>query len=59
MIKLPSFYRPKRILGLCYVVVKVSLLTVAEIGVFPIVCGWWLDICSLPLVDATFKVIFL
>uniref|UniRef100_A0A0P5K8I6 E3 ubiquitin-protein ligase MARCHF6 n=1 Tax=Daphnia magna TaxID=35525 RepID=A0A0P5K8I6_9CRUS len=47
--------RPKRILGLCYVVVKVSLLTVAEIGVFPIVCGWWLDICSLPLVDATFK----
>jgi len=47
--------KPKRILGLCYVVVKVSLLTVAEIGVFPIVCGWWLDICSLPLVDATFK----
>lgn len=36
---------------------KVSLLTVAEIGVFPIVCGWWLDICSLPLVDATFRVI--
>ena len=50
-------FRPKRILGLCYVVVKVSLLTVAEIGVFPVVCGWWLDICSLPLVDATFKVI--
>jgi len=44
------------VLGLCYVVVKVSLLTVAEIGVFPVVCGWWLDICSLPLVDATLKV---
>jgi len=47
--------KPKRVLGLCYVVVKVSLLTVAEIGVFPVVCGWWLDICSLPLVDATLK----
>eukprot|EP00058_Branchiostoma_floridae_P019098 XP_002604587.1 hypothetical protein BRAFLDRAFT_92810 [Branchiostoma floridae] len=26
---------------------KVSLLVVLEIGVFPLVCGWWLDICSL------------
>eukprot|EP00058_Branchiostoma_floridae_P026802 XP_002612293.1 hypothetical protein BRAFLDRAFT_80099 [Branchiostoma floridae] len=25
----------------------VSLLVVLEIGVFPLVCGWWLDICSL------------
>lgn len=42
-----SFKRTERILGLCYVVVKVSLLSVFEIGVFPLVCGWWLDICSL------------
>lgn len=26
---------------------KVSLLVVVEIGVFPLICGWWLDICSL------------
>lgn len=34
-------------LGLCYVVVKVMLLVVIEVGVFPVICGWWLDICSL------------
>lgn len=47
--------RPRRALGLCYVVVKVSLLSVVEIGVLPLVCGWWLDICSLALFDATLK----
>ncbi|XP_051166426.1 E3 ubiquitin-protein ligase MARCHF6 [Leptopilina boulardi] len=45
----------QRILGLCYVVVKVSLLSVVEIGVLPLVCGWWLDICSLAMFDATLK----
>ena len=39
--------RSKRVLGLCYVVVKVSLLVVVEIGIFPLICGWWLDVCSL------------
>ena len=47
--------RQRRILGLCYIVVKVSLLSVVEIGVLPLVCGWWLDICSLPMFDATLK----
>lgn len=47
--------KPRRILGLCYIVVKVSLLSVVEIGVLPLVCGWWLDICSLPVFDATLK----
>ena len=42
-----KFKKTERVLGLCYVVVKVSLLSVFEIGVFPLVCGWWLDICSL------------
>ncbi|KAK3085869.1 hypothetical protein FSP39_009847 [Pinctada imbricata] len=37
----------RRVLGLCYVVVKVMLLVVIEVGVFPVICGWWLDICSL------------
>lgn len=42
-------------LGVCYIVVKVSLLVVVEIGVFPLICGWWLDICSLEMFDATLK----
>ncbi|KAI1285561.1 E3 ubiquitin-protein ligase MARCHF6 [Halotydeus destructor] len=52
---LMSFKRTERLLGLCYVVVKVSLLSVFEIGVFPLICGWWLDICSLPLLGATLE----
>ena len=40
---------------MCYVVVKVSLLLVIEIVAFPIVCGWWLDICSLSLFDASLR----
>ncbi|XP_064599110.1 E3 ubiquitin-protein ligase MARCHF6-like [Liolophura sinensis] len=47
--------RFRRVLGLCYVVVKVKLLVVVEIGVFPLICGWWLDICSLAMFDATLK----
>lgn len=45
--------RVRSLIGLCYIVVKVSLLSVVEIGVLPLVCGWWLDICSLPLFDDT------
>lgn len=52
---LTRFRRTERLLGLCYVVVKVSLLSVLEIGVFPLVCGGWLDICSLPMLDATIQ----
>ncbi|XP_036337053.1 E3 ubiquitin-protein ligase MARCHF6, partial [Rhagoletis pomonella] len=47
--------RVRWVIGLCYIVVKVSLLSVVEIGVLPLVCGWWLDICSLPLFDASIK----
>ncbi|XP_074616038.1 E3 ubiquitin-protein ligase MARCHF6-like [Acropora palmata] len=50
-----GFRRPKRLLGLSYVVVKVSLLMLVEIGLFPLVCGWWLDICSLSLFGVTLK----
>jgi E3 ubiquitin-protein ligase MARCH6 len=34
----------------------VALLLVAEILVFPVVCGWWLDICSLSLFYCGFPV---
>ena len=50
-----NFKKSSRIFGLCYVVVKVSLLLVIEILAFPVICGWWLDICSLSLFDATLK----
>lgn len=53
--KLLRLKRARRILGLCYIVVKVSLLSVVEIGVLPLICGWWLDLCSLPMFDATLK----
>jgi E3 ubiquitin-protein ligase MARCH6 len=29
---------------------------VIEILAFPVICGWWLDICSLSLFDASLKV---
>lgn len=50
-----GLYKAKRLVGLCYVVVKVSMLSVVEIGILPLVCGWWLDICSLAMFDATLK----
>lgn len=34
---------------------QVSLLTVVELGILPLICGWWLDICSLSMFDATLK----
>ena len=53
--KLLRFKKFSRVFGLCYVVVKVALLLVIEIVAFPVICGWWLDICSLALFDATLK----
>ena len=53
--KLLRFKKFSRVFGLCYVVIKVALLLVIEIVVFPVICGWWLDICSLNLFDATLK----
>lgn len=31
----------------CNFSLQVSLLMLVEIGLFPLVCGWWLDVCSL------------
>nr|CAD7594684.1 unnamed protein product [Timema genevievae] len=55
VVSLLGLSRSRRLLGLCYVVVKVSLLSVVEIGVLPLICGWWLDICSLSMFDATLR----
>lgn len=36
-----------------YLMIKVFLLVTMELCIFPIICGWWLDICSLPLTGST------
>ncbi|XP_071958271.1 E3 ubiquitin-protein ligase MARCHF6-like [Antedon mediterranea] len=48
-----TFERCRRFVGMCYIMLKVFLLVILEIGVFPLVCGWWLDICSLSLFNST------
>ncbi|XP_065210873.1 E3 ubiquitin-protein ligase MARCHF6 [Planococcus citri] len=55
IISVAKLTKISRLLGLCYIVVKVSLLLVIEIGALPLICGWWLDICSLPVFNATLK----
>ena len=31
---------------MAYLALKVSILLLLEAGIFPLFCGWWLDICS-------------
>uniref|UniRef100_A0A672H602 E3 ubiquitin-protein ligase MARCHF6 n=1 Tax=Salarias fasciatus TaxID=181472 RepID=A0A672H602_SALFA len=50
---LVKFQRSRWFLGVCYIVIKVSLLVFMELGLFPLICGWWLDICSLDMFNAT------
>ena len=50
---LASFNRAKKIIGLCYIVIKVVLLIAVEICVFPLICGFWLDLCSLKMFNAS------
>ncbi|XP_020109239.1 probable E3 ubiquitin ligase SUD1 isoform X2 [Ananas comosus] len=33
--------------------VKVAFLLVIELGVFPLMCGWWLDVCTLKMLGST------
>lgn len=48
-----SFYRARKVIGLSYIVIKVALLVVTEICIFPLICGVWLDICTLKLFNST------
>ncbi|CAF1959672.1 unnamed protein product [Rotaria magnacalcarata] len=43
--------RIRRVVGLAYIVLKVALLIVLEILLFPFICGIWLDICSLRILN--------
>ncbi|XP_042497936.1 probable E3 ubiquitin ligase SUD1 [Macadamia integrifolia] len=33
--------------------VKVAFLLVIELGVFPLMCGWWLDVCTIKMLGKT------
>ncbi|OVA15638.1 zinc finger protein [Macleaya cordata] len=33
--------------------VKVAFLLVIELGVFPLMCGWWLDVCTVKMLGKT------
>ncbi|EYC03759.1 hypothetical protein Y032_0092g2608 [Ancylostoma ceylanicum] len=50
VLRLASLYR---VLGICFLVLKVFLLVLIEIGFFPIICGCWMDLCSLKLFSAS------
>lgn len=41
--------------GLKYMMtmLKVAFLLLIELGVFPLMCGWWLDICTLSMLGGT------
>lgn len=42
-----------RFLGVSFLIIKVFLLVFLEIGFFPVMCGCWMDVCTLPLFNAT------
>ena len=52
---IPSSTHAQTNLSFCIFFLQVSLLSVVEIGVLPLICGWWLDICSLSMFDATLR----
>ena len=41
-----SVCRVRSILGVMYVAIKVGLILAVEAGIFPLLCGWWIDICA-------------
>lgn len=43
-------YRLYTTAGMICLMLKVFLLVVVELIFFPILCGWWLDICSVNLI---------
>lgn len=44
-----------RVLRYLATFVKIVVLIVFEFGIFPLGCGWWLDICTLKLLNSTLE----
>ena len=55
VLQIAKFHWTGRLFGLCYIILKVALLVLVEIGIFPLLCGIWLDICSLKVFDSTLE----
>ncbi|XP_076818260.1 E3 ubiquitin-protein ligase MARCHF6-like [Clavelina lepadiformis] len=53
--QITKLQRSGRMFGLCYIILKVGLLVLVEIGVLPLVCGVWLDICTLKIFNSTLQ----
>jgi hypothetical protein len=49
-IRLP---RVQSVLGVMYVAIKVGMILAVEAGIFPLLCGWWIDICAFGLFGST------
>ena len=41
--------------GVGYIIMKVGLLFLVELGIFPLLCGIWFDICSLKAFNSTLE----
>lgn len=54
----PSFPtdRVRSILGVTYVAIKVGMILAVEAGIFPLMCGWWIDICAFVSTTDLFEV---
>ncbi|KAI6178434.1 RING-CH-type domain-containing protein [Aphelenchoides besseyi] len=50
LVQWQSLYRNSAVI---YLMIKVFLLVFTELLFFPIICGWWLDICSLKLTNSS------
>lgn len=45
---IPSFFRQfLAAMRHLMTMIKVAFLLVIELGIFPLICGWWLDICTI------------
>lgn len=53
VVNMLSLYRARKIIGICYIAIKVLILIVIEICIFPLICGIWIDLCSLKLFNST------
>lgn len=51
---IPSLFR-QFIAGMRHIMtmVKVAFLLVIELGVFPLMCGWWLDVCTIKMLGTS------
>jgi len=55
VLQIAKFHWTGRFFGLCYIILKVALLILVEIGIFPLLCGLWLDICTLKIFNSTME----